>query len=215
MEKEEKKEEKGLIRKPALELINKGSIVIDTVPQLIEWCAIIHISGLAPAHLKTPEALFAAANLGMDLGLSAMTSIQNIAVINGIASVFGDIVKAIVVASGKAEYIIDSFEGTPYKDDYTAICRTKKIGNQEYIYTFSVEDAKRAGLWGKAGTWTKYPKRMLMFRARNFALRDEYSEILKGVKLAEEVADYEIISSEKPKKGLSGMMSSMEAPPED
>jgi antitoxin component of RelBE/YafQ-DinJ toxin-antitoxin module len=55
---------------------------------------------------------------------------------------------------------------------------------------FSQTDAKRAGLWGKAGPWTQYPDRMLQMRARGFALRDQFADALKGIISAEEAADY-------------------------
>jgi len=53
--------------------------------------------------------------------------------------------------------------------------------------TFSVEDAKRAGLWQKPGPWTDYPKRMLAMRARAFALRDAFPDVLAGLYLREEI----------------------------
>jgi hypothetical protein len=55
---------------------------------------------------------------------------------------------------------------------------------------FSVEDAKRAGLWGKQGPWSAYPKRMMQMRARGFALRDAFPDVLKGLITAEEAEDY-------------------------
>jgi hypothetical protein len=55
---------------------------------------------------------------------------------------------------------------------------------------FSVADAKRAGLWGKSGPWTQYPRRMLQLRARGFALRDAFPDVLKGLVTAEEAQDY-------------------------
>jgi hypothetical protein len=52
-----------------------------------------------------------------------------------------------------------------------------------------MEDAKRAGLAGKQGPWQQYPKRMLQMRARAFALRDVFPDVLRGVYVAEEAAD--------------------------
>ena len=54
---------------------------------------------------------------------------------------------------------------------------------------FSVEDAKRAGLWGK-NTWASYPRRMLQHRARGFALRSAFADVLKGMISTEELQDY-------------------------
>jgi hypothetical protein len=58
------------------------------------------------------------------------------------------------------------------------------------VVRFSVSDAKKAGLWGKSGPWTQYPKRMLQLRARGFALRDAFPDVLKGLVTAEEAQDY-------------------------
>ena len=51
---------------------------------------------------------------------------------------------------------------------------------------FSVEDAKRAKLWGKSGPWQQYPERMLLWRARSFAF-DLFSDALCGLYLKEEL----------------------------
>lgn len=50
-----------------------------------------------------------------------------------------------------------------------AVCEVKRKGENDPIKaTFSVADAKKASLWGKAGPWQQYPKRMLAMRARAF-----------------------------------------------
>ena len=63
--------------------------------------------------------------------------------------------------------------------------------------TFTVGDAIRAGLWKKAGPWTMYPKRMLQMRARSFALRDAFPDVLRGLVATEEVEDYQEVVQEK------------------
>ncbi len=59
----------------------------------------------------------------------------------------------------------------------------------EQSKTFSMTDAKLAGLLGKSGPWTQYPKRMRQMRARAFALRDVFPDVLRGMPVAEEVMD--------------------------
>ena len=54
---------------------------------------------------------------------------------------------------------------------------------------FSVGMAKKANLWGKHGPWTQYPDRMLQNRARSFALRDAFADVLRGVISTEEARD--------------------------
>jgi hypothetical protein len=57
------------------------------------------------------------------------------------------------------------------------------------VRTFSQDDAKTAGLWGKQGPWSQYPKRMLQLRARGFALRDAFPDALRGIHSADESRD--------------------------
>ncbi|NIQ94514.1 MAG: hypothetical protein GWN87_10080, partial [Desulfuromonadales bacterium] len=45
---------------------------------------------------------------------------------------------------------------------------------------FTVKDAKQAGLWGKAGSWQQYPKRMLQWRAVGLLARDVFPDVLGG-----------------------------------
>jgi hypothetical protein len=60
----------------------------------------------------------------------------------------------------------------------------------------AVAEAKKAGLWGKGGPWTQYPRRMLQMRARGFALRDAFPDVLRGLVTAEEAADYTHVETE-------------------
>jgi hypothetical protein len=53
--------------------------------------------------------------------------------------------------------------------------------------SFSIEDAEKANLLKKAGPWLSNPKRMLMMRARAFALRNTFPDILKGIYSREEM----------------------------
>ena len=126
---------------------------------------------------------------GMELGLAPMQALQNIAVINGKPSVYGDAALALVQASPVCEGVEETIEGegTP---NPTAVCTCHRKNRQPVTARFSVEDAKRAGLWGKQGPWQAYPKRMLQMRARGFALRDAFPDVLKGLITAEEAHDY-------------------------
>lgn len=120
---------------------------------------------------------------GMEVGLKPLQALQNIAVINGRPSLWGDSVIAIVRSSPLCEYVSESDDGN------TATCRVKRVGEPETFRTFSMEDAKTAGLAGKEGPWRQYPKRMRQMRARAFALRDVFPDVLRGMPIAEELMD--------------------------
>lgn len=67
---------------------------------------------------------------------------------------------------------------------------TRPDGKTKAIRTFSILDAKESHLWGKAGPWTEYPYRQMMWRAFWFCARDIAADYLKGLGGAEEVRDY-------------------------
>jgi hypothetical protein len=58
---------------------------------------------------------------------------------------------------------------------------------------FSIGQAKKAELWTKKGTWQTYPDRMLMFKARSWAGRDLFPDVLRGLVTAEEADDLPIV----------------------
>lgn len=93
----------------------------------------------------------------------------------------------IVRGSSVCEYVKETVEGDGEK--MIATCRAKRKDQAEEVRTFSVDDAKLAGLWGKQGPWKQYPKRMLQLRARGFAIRDAFADVLKGMASAEEQED--------------------------
>lgn len=142
-------------------------------------------SDIVPKEFKgKPENIFVAMRTGWELGLSLMQSVQSIAVINGRASVWGDTALALVQSSGICESIEEKLEGG------VATCTVKRKGWEvPIVRTFSIAEARRAELTGKE-IWKKYENRMLQMRARSYALRDGFADVLKGLALTEEVMDY-------------------------
>jgi hypothetical protein len=116
-----------------------------------------------------------------------MQSLQNIAVVNGRPTVWGDAVVGLCRQSPVCKDIVETFTGEG--DKMIATCTAIRVGAEPVARSFSVEDAKKAGLWGKAGPWQQYPKRMLQMRARGFAVRDAFPDVLRGLITAEEAAD--------------------------
>jgi hypothetical protein len=146
----------------------------------------------APKDFKgKPEACLLAGQHGAELGLGPMQSLQCIAVINGRPSIWGDAALALVQSSPVCEYVTEELEEGKEGETLVAVCTAKRRGYPKpTVVRFTVADAKKAGLWGKSGPWTQYPKRMLQLRARGFALRDAFPDVLKGLVTAEEAQDY-------------------------
>lgn len=159
-----------------------------TMPELFKFAEIAARSNMVPQGFKNkPDDIVLAVQMGHELGLAPMQALQNIAVINGRPSVWGDALIGMCRASPLCEDIVETIEG----DGMTmvATCIAKRRGSSPVTSVFSMADAKAAGLAGKAGPWTQYPKRMMQQRARGFALRDAFPDILRGLITAEEAED--------------------------
>ena len=146
----------------------------------------ISSSQLVPQSMRgKPADIMLAITLGKELGLSTVQSLQSVAIINGKPTIFGDAALALVLGSGLCEDIVETVE------DGVATCRGKRKGMESHqSRTFSIEDAKRAKLWGKRGPWSDYPMIMLKHRARGQLLRDLWADCLRGTITTEEARDY-------------------------
>ena len=163
-------------------------------------------SGMVPKDfIGKPDAICIAVQMGSELGLAPMQSLQNIAVVNGRPAIWGDALPGLCRASGMCKSIREWSDGEG--DALTFYCEAvRKDQAQPIVARFSVADAKRAKLWQEnptvrrksrdggtyeadSGPWYSYPDRMLQMRARGFALRDAFPDVLKGLLSAEEARD--------------------------
>lgn len=171
-----------------------------TLEEAMKFCEIMANSDLVPGGYKgKPGNIMVAIQMGNEIGLTPMRALRCIAVINGRASMWGDEMLAMVQASPLCEYV-DESEST----EKVGICKTKRKGCVEQVSTFTLEDAKRAGLLGKQGPWQQHTGRMLKLRARGFGLRDTFADVLAGLVTVEEALDIpeepkaEVQTAEKP-----------------
>jgi len=140
-----------------------------------------------------PADVLIAVQLAMELGVAPMQGLQSIAVINGRPTIWGDLLPALVYQSGLCEQFLE--EG----DETEARCTVKRKGYAAITRSFSMEDARRVPYkesndpsvkcLADKSTYKGYPKRMLQMRARAFAIRDAFPDVLKGVGIREETED--------------------------
>ena len=180
-----------------MEITHTRGIIPKTVDEALTISEILAKSDLVPKDFKgKPQNVFVAINWGLEIGISPMQAVQNIAVINGRPAVWGDAALALVRGSGLLEKLEETQTETEAK------CIIKRKGEKEVEYTFSRTDAERAGLWDNRASiesygkqiknpapWHRYPKRMMQMRARSFALRDKFTDVLKGIGIVEEEKD--------------------------
>lgn len=144
-----------------------------------------------------PENVLVAVQMGRRVGIGAMQSVQNIANINGIPAMYGDLLLAICLTHSSCVDVVEKMTGTG--DNMAAHCMAQRHGRKLVSRSFSIADAKTAGLWQgmsikedwkrKQSPWVKYPKRMLQMRARSWALRDTFPDVLQGLGCVEELRE--------------------------
>ena len=167
------------------ELIKSASwLTASNMEQAMRIAEMLAKSTLVPkAYQGQPANVLVAMAYGDSFGMQPLQAMQSVAVVNGMPGLYGDGLLAVCKSSPEWEWMQETIEGE------VATCTAKRRGEPEVTATFSVADAKRAQLWGKQGPWTQYPQRMLAMRARSFALRNLYADILRGMRSAEELAD--------------------------
>lgn len=199
-------------QRPRPPAIQSGTAVSAFVPTDIEQAFrlanALAMSGMTPkAYGNDVNKCFVGIMAGAELGLAPFQALQSIAVIGNNPAIWGDGALALVQASGLLEDIEETDDGN------TATCKLVRKGRATpIIRAFSMEDAQKAGLKGKSGPWTQYPQRMRQMRARSWAMRDGFADVLKGLHIAEEVRDRPDLMDDAPKaQRLSSAMLAQQA----
>jgi len=162
------------------------SLQPQNVTEAMQMAEMLSKSQMIPKNYQNkPQDTLVAMMMGSELGLHPIQALQNIAVINGKPSIYGDAMLALVQNHSAFGGIQESFDEAAQ----VATCIVWRKNGEKHTVTFSQADAKQAELWAKAGPWTQYPKRMMTFRARGFALRDQFADALAGLISREEAED--------------------------
>jgi len=154
------------------------------------------------AHRNPADVLFVI-SVGESLGLSAATALMNIYNVNGMPTMKADL--KLALAKRHPEYAGCEIDANTERCIVKMKRRNENGTEESIISTFTIEDAKRAGLFPKKDNWRMYPQRMLKARAISYAVNDLFPDIVFGMLSSEEAQDidrctektmYEIIESE-------------------
>tara|TARA_R110000744_G_scaffold361680_2_gene469497 strand:+ start:1082 stop:2044 length:963 start_codon:yes stop_codon:yes gene_type:complete len=194
--------------------MSNSLLVPKTMNEAIKYAKLLATSTMVPKQFQgKPEDIMVAIQWGAEVGLPAMSALQGIAVINGRPTIYGD--AALSLAVGHPQYAGHK----EWIDGETAHCLIRRKVNDEMVETertFSVGEAKRAGLFGKPGPWKQYPNRMLQMRARGFAIRDAFPDAMKGVSIDDDRKPDEMVdvTPENPLDAIQAPGPEKEAPAE-
>ncbi len=177
----------------------RTNLIPTDVDQALRISEMFAKSDLVPDNYKNkPANIFLAVSAGASLGLAPFQAMQNIAVINGKPSIWGDALLAMVRNDKRCLSVKETIEGEGTAR--TATCSVSRLapnGETEVISSsFTMGNAQKAGLLNRK-PWQSFPDRMLQMRARGFALRDAFADVIGGLITGEEAEDYPIKEAQK------------------
>jgi hypothetical protein len=163
---------------------DSSALMPATIDEKLRMAGLLAKSGLVPANLNTPEKVFVALQWGDELGLTAMSAVNNVIPINGRPTLSADIMHAL--ARSNPEYGGTEWKQRTNEKAEVVITRISPNGAAEkYTGYFDKVMAEAAGLLAK-DTYKKYPDRMYRARALTRACKEAFPDVFAGLYSQEE-----------------------------
>ena len=157
--------------------VEKAPQATDLAAQMQFAKALATATTLPKAYRGQPGDVLLAMEYGRALGLTSVATVMtSVHVIEGRPSMSAELMQALVRRAGHRIRVTG--------DNQSATCAIVRRDDPDFQYsaTFTLEDAKRAGLLGKTGSnWSKYPAAMLLARATSACCRQACADVLAGV----------------------------------
>ena len=160
-------------------------------------------SSMLPSAIKTIDQAMIIALKGRELGIPPMLAFSHINVINGKPTMSAELMVSMIYENCKGAVI-----NILKNDNESCIIETKRPGGKMQTFSFTFEDAKKAGLLEK-DVWKKYLSDMLYSRCASRMARKVFPDAIRGISYTpEELSDDvtmdettgEIVLNELPKQ---------------
>lgn len=170
-----------------------GIIIGNSLEERYRVCTLYAKSGMMPKSYDTPEKVFAGIQFALELGFrdQPLTAIRNIAIINGQPSIWGELPLALVLRSGKMDFIDEYFtnkkgerlpETASNEEVFAAVIEVQRQGQQKRKFAFTQDDRNSLGV---AAIWKTFTKIMMKRKARAIAFKDVFADVLLGIDIGE------------------------------
>jgi len=157
-----------------------------TLDVVLRKAEILLKSGMLPKELNTKEKVAVLIMKAKELNMPALEAISHLYVVNQKVAIDSSGMLALILRSGLAKKIQFGGDGT------SAWCEMeRKDGVISFKYTFTIEDARRAGLLNKE-SWQKYTKELLVARAISGCARKVFPDVVGGLYTVEELGGEEV-----------------------
>lgn len=146
----------------------------------------MHESRLFLGSYGHPAAILSTILAGRELGLQAMAALRGIHIVEGRPALSASLMVALILRSGLAEY----FRPVSLSAE-TVTFETKRKGRGEKAisYSYTLYEARAAGLVKEKSGWAKNPQDMLVARASSKLARLVYPDLLFGLYTPEELRE--------------------------
>lgn len=170
--------------------------------QLMAWAERIFQAGLCPETIQNKSQVMVIIATGRELGLSMMSSMRNLFLVNGRVGMYTEFLVARVLQSPVCE-TLEVIEST---DDHCTVIAKRRTSSRQSRITWTIEDARRAGLrtdkTKPESPWVKYPRRMLMWKAFSEAIKMNFADAAGNVPTVEDLRDMVIDVTDRPQAPL-------------
>lgn len=185
-----------------------AGMAIKSLEQGMALAKYLVAGGAAPKGWSDAQ-VFLAMQAGLEHGLGYTGGIQAFVIINNMPAwkgqaAAGKIRSSRILKAGTLDFGCDEDptrknpDGTPHLRGW---CTGQRVGDSKLktVY-FTQQEAVEAGLWGSGANWSKFRRRMLMWRAVGFLTKDLFGDVLGNFPIAEELyARPEDFENEHPK----------------
>ena len=130
---------------------------------------------------------------GRELGLSPMRALSEIYVVDGKPSASSTLKVGLCVKHANVCKYFRAIEVT----DKIATYETQRAGSEPVRFSYTIEDAARAGLTGRS-TWKAHPKQMLSARAKSVLATMVYPDLVGNLYDPDEAQDIRESQSRRP-----------------
>lgn len=178
------------------ELIPVTNLPTQVAPQEMGFDKMMELSQMLakstivpPQYQHREENVFIALDLANRMGISAMTVMQNLYLIQGKPSFSGSFISALIHSSPLFTNVELVWVGEKGKSNYGAYIKALKNGVEVIGTTVTMDMANQEG-WLKNPKWKSMPELMMSYRAYSFFGRVHASELLNGIYSTSEVEDF-------------------------
>jgi hypothetical protein len=158
---------------------------------LREQATVLVKTHFLPKGVDTPEKAIAIMLKGRELGIPPMYALSNIAVINGKPTAGAELMLALIYR----DHGDDAVRITESTTSRCTVAYRRRGWPDCETFSFTVEDAQRAGLLGK-DNWQHYPAAMLRARCISAVARLAFPDTIGGLYTPEEMGARMMVQSD-------------------